>query len=56
MNVRPLLFALVATCLITTAGRAQFGAPFELRDTTPTIEDAAPGREPAAEAKVVPEI
>ena len=51
MTVRPLLFALVATCLISTAGRAQFGAPFELRDTTPTVEDAAPGREPAPESQ-----
>src|SRR3982074_2302192 len=35
---------------------AQHGTPFELRNMTPTIEDAAPGREPAPEGKVVPEV
>jgi lipoprotein-anchoring transpeptidase ErfK/SrfK len=56
MNVRLLLFALLATWFTTTAGRAQHGTPFELRNTTPTIEDAAPGREPAPEDSIVPEI
>jgi lipoprotein-anchoring transpeptidase ErfK/SrfK len=35
---------------------AQHGTPFELRNMTPTIEDAAPGHEPAPEDKVVPEV
>jgi lipoprotein-anchoring transpeptidase ErfK/SrfK len=56
MHFRLLPLALLATCLVATPGSAQFGKPFWLRDTTPTIEDAAPGQEPAPEAKVVPEI
>jgi lipoprotein-anchoring transpeptidase ErfK/SrfK len=35
---------------------AQRGTPFELRHVTPTIEDAAPGREPAPEAAIVAEV
>jgi len=35
---------------------AQHGTPFELRNMTPTIEDAAPGHEPAPEGKVVAEV
>jgi lipoprotein-anchoring transpeptidase ErfK/SrfK len=50
-----LLLALLATSLASTAGRAQHGAPFELRNMTPTIEDAAPGREPGPEDNIVPE-
>jgi lipoprotein-anchoring transpeptidase ErfK/SrfK len=56
MHFRLLPLALLATCLAATPGSAQFGKPFWLRDTTPTIEDAAPGQEPAPEAKTVPEI
>ena len=56
MPLRLLPLVLLATCLAATPGLAQFGKPFWLRDPTPTIEDAAPGREPAPEAKVVPEI
>jgi len=51
----PLLLALLATCLASTAGQAQHGTPFDLRNTTPTIEDAEPGREPGPEIKSVPE-
>jgi lipoprotein-anchoring transpeptidase ErfK/SrfK len=40
--------------LATIGVRAQHGTPFELRDFTPTIQDADPGREPAAEEKIVP--
>src|SRR5262245_32560164 len=54
LHLLPLV--LLATCLAATPGSAQFGKPFWLRDTTPTIEDAAPGQEPAPEAKTVPEI
>ena len=35
---------------------AQYGAPIELRNMTPTIEDAAPGHLPGPEAKLVPEV
>ena len=56
MPLRLLPLVLLATCLAATPGLAQFGKPFWLRDPTPTIEDAAPGQEPAPEAKVVPEI
>jgi len=52
----PLLLALFATCLASTAGQAQYGTPFNLRNTTPTIEDAEPGREPGPENKSVPEV
>jgi lipoprotein-anchoring transpeptidase ErfK/SrfK len=57
MNLPLLLFAsLAAACLVTTAGHAQHGRPFELRDITPTIEDAEPGSTPAPEDKAVPEV
>jgi lipoprotein-anchoring transpeptidase ErfK/SrfK len=52
----PLILALFATCLASTAGQAQHGTPFNLRNTTPTIEDAEPGREPGPEGKSVPEV
>src|SRR3989442_460267 len=48
--------AALAAFVAPIAALAQHGTPFELRRMTPTIEDAAPGREPAPEAKVVPEI
>jgi lipoprotein-anchoring transpeptidase ErfK/SrfK len=56
MSLRPLLLALLATCLLAAAGRAQYGAPFELRSMLPTIEDAEPGREPPPENKVLAEV
>ena len=57
MNRPLLLFAsLAAACLVTTAGHAQHGRPSELRDITPTIEDAEPGSTPAPEDKAVPEV
>jgi lipoprotein-anchoring transpeptidase ErfK/SrfK len=56
MSFRPLLLALLATCLLAAAGRAQYGAPFELRNIMPTVEDAEPGREPPPENKVLPEV
>jgi lipoprotein-anchoring transpeptidase ErfK/SrfK len=52
----PLIIALLATCLASTAGQAQYGTPFNLRNITPTIEDAEPGREPGPEDKSVPEV
>jgi lipoprotein-anchoring transpeptidase ErfK/SrfK len=54
MPVRLLLFAVFAIGLATIGVRAQHGTPFELRDFRPTIQDADPGREPAAEEKIVP--
>jgi lipoprotein-anchoring transpeptidase ErfK/SrfK len=39
--------------LTVTVAPSQHGTPLELRHATPTIEDAAPGREPAPEAAVV---
>jgi lipoprotein-anchoring transpeptidase ErfK/SrfK len=56
MPIRLLLLALLATCLASTAGWAQFGKPFGMRATTPEVEDAAPGQEPAPESKAAPEI
>jgi lipoprotein-anchoring transpeptidase ErfK/SrfK len=55
MPIRLLLLALLTTCLASTAGWAQHGKPYELRVTTPEVEDAAPGQEPAPEDKTVPE-
>ena len=55
MHLRLLPLVLLATCLAASAAQAQFGAPFALRNMTPTVEDAAPGSEPAPEGKVVPE-
>ena len=52
----PLLLALLATCLASPAGQAQHGTPFDLRNMTPTIEGAEPGREPGPEDKSVPEV
>ncbi len=48
--------AALAAFVAPIAALAQHGTPFELRRMRPTIEDAGPGREPAPEAKVVPEI
>ena len=45
--------AVVATCAAPIAAHAQHGTPLELRDMRPTIEDAAPGREPGPEDKLV---
>jgi lipoprotein-anchoring transpeptidase ErfK/SrfK len=56
MRLAPLLLALLATCLLAAASRAQYGRPFELRNILPTIEDAEPGREPPPEEKVLPEV
>jgi lipoprotein-anchoring transpeptidase ErfK/SrfK len=56
MPVRLLLLALLATSLASTAGWAQHGKSYEMRATTPEVEDAAPGQEPAPEDKTVPEI
>jgi lipoprotein-anchoring transpeptidase ErfK/SrfK len=56
MRLRFLPLALLAACLAAAAAQAQYGAPFAWRDPTPTIEDAAPGQEPAPESKVVPEV
>jgi lipoprotein-anchoring transpeptidase ErfK/SrfK len=56
MSFRPLLLALLATCLLAAAGHAQYGRPFDLRNIMPTIEDAEPGREPPPEEKVLPEV
>ena len=50
----------VGTIALTWLGHwmamAQHATPLELRNTNPTIEDAAPGREPMAEHSVVPEV
>jgi lipoprotein-anchoring transpeptidase ErfK/SrfK len=66
MHVRPRhamtlplqLTALAAAALALAVGiaPAQHGTPFELRNTTPTIEDAMPGREPGPAAKLVPDV
>jgi lipoprotein-anchoring transpeptidase ErfK/SrfK len=56
MHPRLLLLTLLAACLAAAPARAQYGTPFFLRGITPTIEDAAPGQEPAPEGKVVPEV
>jgi lipoprotein-anchoring transpeptidase ErfK/SrfK len=48
----PALAAAVFWLAVALAS-AQHGTPFELRHVTPTIEDAAPGSEPATEAASV---
>jgi lipoprotein-anchoring transpeptidase ErfK/SrfK len=50
--------ALAATALSVGMGLAlaQHGTPLELREMTPTIEDAAPGQAPALETAVVPDV
>jgi lipoprotein-anchoring transpeptidase ErfK/SrfK len=55
MRLALLPVALLAICL-ATAVQAQFGTPFSLRNIIPDVEDAAPGQEPAPEAKAVPEV
>jgi lipoprotein-anchoring transpeptidase ErfK/SrfK len=50
------MLAGLALFVVPTAALAQYGTPWDLRQMAPTIEDAAPGQEPAAEAKVVPEV
>jgi lipoprotein-anchoring transpeptidase ErfK/SrfK len=54
MNLAAL--AVLAAFAVPIVALAQHGTPFELRNMTPTIEDAAPGHEPAPEGKVVPEV
>jgi lipoprotein-anchoring transpeptidase ErfK/SrfK len=49
------MLAALALFVMPTAAPAQYGTPWDLRQMAPTIEDAAPGQEPAPEAKVVPE-
>jgi lipoprotein-anchoring transpeptidase ErfK/SrfK len=45
--------AVVAAVAAPTVALGQHGTPLELRDMRPTIEDAAPGREPGPEDKLV---
>jgi lipoprotein-anchoring transpeptidase ErfK/SrfK len=45
--------AILAGVAAPTMALAQHGTPLELRDMRPTIEDAAPGREPGPEDKLV---
>jgi lipoprotein-anchoring transpeptidase ErfK/SrfK len=45
--------AVLAAFAAPTMALAQHGTPLELRDMRPTIEDAAPGREPGPEDKLV---
>jgi lipoprotein-anchoring transpeptidase ErfK/SrfK len=58
MTLRPsaAAVAVVAAIAAPTMALAQHGTPLELRDMRPTIEDAAPGREPGPEDKLVAEI
>src|SRR5712691_3844483 len=55
-HLRIAALAAAVLWLTVAVAPAQHGTPFELRHITPTIEDAAPGREPAPEAAVVPEV
>ena len=58
MNLTPVAGLAVAALWLAAVGiaPAQHGTPLELRNMTPTIQDAAPGREPGAEEKIVPEV
>jgi lipoprotein-anchoring transpeptidase ErfK/SrfK len=47
--------AVLAAFVAPIVATAQHGTPFELRNMTPTIQDAEPGAMPAAEEKIVPE-
>jgi lipoprotein-anchoring transpeptidase ErfK/SrfK len=42
----------LAALLVPIASQAQYGAPRELRMTTPTIEDAAPGKPPSSDVRI----
>ena len=44
--------AIVAVLLVSNASHAQYGTPQSLRVTTPTIEDAEPGRVPSSEVRL----
>jgi lipoprotein-anchoring transpeptidase ErfK/SrfK len=44
--------AILVVVLLPTASQAQYGTPRDLRVMTPTIEDAAPGTAPSADARV----
>ena len=52
----PLLPSVLLAICLATAVQAQFDTPFSLRNIIPDVEDAAPGQEPAPEAKAVPEV
>src|SRR5262245_52123814 len=54
--LRVAALACAALCLGLGVALAQHGTPLELREMTPTIEDAAPGQTPALEAAVVPDV
>ena len=45
---------LAAVCMIAATGHAQFGTPFDLRQRTPTIEDADPGTMPGVSERLPP--
>jgi lipoprotein-anchoring transpeptidase ErfK/SrfK len=53
--VASVLWLTVTMWLTVSVAPAQHGTPMELRHMDPTIEDAAPGREPEPEAAVVAE-
>src|SRR5262245_55981373 len=42
----------VAVMLVPMAGLAQYGTPRDLRNMTPTIEDAAPGIAPSSDVRI----
>jgi lipoprotein-anchoring transpeptidase ErfK/SrfK len=54
--LRVAALAAATMCLGLGMALAQHGTPLELRDMTPTIEDAAPGHTPALETAVVPDV
>ena len=56
LRLRVAVLAAGALWLALGVAPAQYGVPLELRNMTPTIEDAAPGHLPGPEAKFVPEV
>jgi lipoprotein-anchoring transpeptidase ErfK/SrfK len=58
MNIRLTLavIALLAAFAAPTLAIAQYGTPYELRQTTPDVEDAEPGAMPAPESNVVSDV
>jgi lipoprotein-anchoring transpeptidase ErfK/SrfK len=54
--LRVAVFIAGALWLALEVASAQYGVPLELRNMTPTIEDAAPGQLPGPESKLVPEV
>jgi lipoprotein-anchoring transpeptidase ErfK/SrfK len=56
MRLKLAIIALLAALAAPTVAIAQYGTPYELRQTTPDVEDAEPGAMPAPEGNVVSDV